>query len=213
MKKLSFLLVIFFLSIVSLKAECSYKDIKELSTLASYIYTDYVYNENGTFSLTYYNLSDRMAINYKGVYGSNGGTVTLNDLVGGSQIVATIEIKYEDECYGEKLRTITTNIPYLNEFYNRSECTDHMDLNVCSSRFLDYKLTESTFQSLLNKSEEIRKQDEEEEEKPAMIKKSFLEKAIDTVKKYYIPAILVILSSTITYIVFSRIFRKIKHGI
>lgn len=212
MKKLSFLLVLFFFSAISLKAECTYKDIKELNTLASYVYTDYVYNEDGTFSLTYYNLNDRMAINYKNKYNVNNGTVTINNLEGGSQVTSIVEIKYGDVCYGEKLRTIITNIPYLNQFYNRSECKDHMDLNVCSSRFLDYKLTESTFQSLITKSMEFKKE-VKIEEITVQEGKTFLNKVLDIIKEYYIPVILVLISSALTYTIFSSIFRKIKHGI
>ena len=215
MKKLSFLLIVFLFSTTTIKAECTYKEIKELNALASYIYTDYKYNEqSGLFNLTYYNLTDRMVIRYKDVINPSNGEVTITDLAQGTTVTSTVELKYEDACYGEELRTITTNIPYVNTFYGRSECLDHMDLNICSSRFLDYKLTENTFQSLITKSMEFRKEEKEiEEEITVQEEKTFFDKALDIVKEYYIPVILVLVSSALTYTIFSSIFRKIKHGI
>ena len=50
--------------------------------------------------------------------------------------------------------------------------------------------------------------DVEDEEKPNII-----DKAVDAVKEYYIPVILVIVSSGLTISFYGVIIRKIKHGL
>ncbi len=213
MKKLSFFLVMFFLNIVIMNAECTYKEIKEINTMASYITTNYQYNDKTSkFDLRIVNLSNLIAIEYEGkLLFPENGEVVIKDLELGSQIKATATSITQTECYGQILRTITVNLPYLNPFYNDKSCAGHENLNVCNSRFLDYKITRSTFRTLIEKNKEnIFKDSEEEPNK--VVKPVFWESVWSGVKKYSIPVILVIVSTLISSLIMSVIYRRIKHG-
>ena len=82
---------------------------------------------------------------------------------------------------------------------------------MCNSRFLDYKITRSTFRTLIEKNKEnIFKDSEEEPNK--VVKPVFWESVWSGVKKYSIPVILVIISTLISSLIMSVIYRRIKHG-
>ena len=66
MKKVLFITLLLMSSVITLKAECSYKELRELNTFASYIETSYNYNETtDKFDLTITNLSDKVYITGK----------------------------------------------------------------------------------------------------------------------------------------------------
>lgn len=214
MKKLFVFVLVYFCSLVVLKADCEYKELREINNLASYIRSNYEYNEStGKFDITITNLTDKFYLIYENNdYQPSNGTVIISGLDEGSRISLGVVASLNTECYGETPRMVYVNIPYLNQYYRSNLCSGHEELNVCSSRFLDYKLSESTFLKLIEEHEEDpgNKKDEDipKEEKP-----NFIDKTIEVVKDYSVPAIIVVVVSGITISIYSVIIRKIKHGL
>ena len=211
MKKVIFFIILLFSSNILLKAECTYKDQVEYNTLSSFVNYNYEFNEESqTFNLTIYNLGEQLFARYNSVLDRNSGESKIYNVNPGTQMQVEI-IASEGDCYLYVLRTLYISIPYINRYYNSSKCEGHEELNICNSKFLDYQLTENTFNSLINKAtlnEEDKPQEEIIEQE-----KTFFEKALDLIKEIYIPVILVAVSSLITYLVLSSYYRKIKHGI
>ena len=208
MKKIILTILLFISFTNILNASCTYKEKREINTLASYVNYDYNY-ENNRFNVTIYNLKDNLVVNYNGALSKTNDESIIENIKEGASLKINI-LAGEGTCEGETLRTITINIPYVNPYYNSDECKGRNDLTVCTSRFLDYKISESTFNSLINKrvvSEDII------EEKVEEVEKTFVDKVMELFEQIYIPVILVIISSTITYIVLKPIYRKIKHGL
>lgn len=213
MKKILFIVFSLVIFLPFLNAECTYKDRKDLNILGSYITYHYEYDEStNTFNLTINNLTEDMKAYYKEDYYPNNGQVIISGLIEGESVSAQIRGTDSSLCAGEAIRTIIVNMPYKNDYYNRSECAGKT-LNVCTSKFLDYKMSETQFKNLINKKiEEVHDFNFEEETKKITVEKSFWEKVIDILKELYIPIILIIVSSLITYLIFNKIYLKVKHG-
>lgn len=212
MKKVLFITLLLMSSVITLKAECSYKELRELNTFASYIETSYNYNETtDKFDLTITNLSDKVYITGKigEFYYPENGEVHISNLNLGTTYKYQAYSSTNTECSTELLRVITVSIPYKNYYYGSAACEGHEDLNVCNSKFLDYEISENTFLSLLNKKIETidNKKDETKE-----VEKTLWEQAIEYISKIYIKVILVIVTSIITISIYQVILRKVKHG-
>lgn len=208
MKKIIFIIIMMFAGIYSLNASCTYSEKRELNALSSYVNYDYDYNDN-SFSVNIYNLKNNLIANYNGTLAKDNYESRIIGLTEGESLKVSITAG-EGTCEGEALRVITINIPYLNPYYGSEECEGKEDLNVCSSKFLDYRLSESTFNSLVNKRVVTQIKDEEEAEEEVV---TLLDRVMEIVEKAYIPLILVIISSIITYMILKPIYRKIKHGL
>lgn len=213
MKKLSIFILLFFGLCVNLKAECTYKEQRNLVTLASYVTSNYVYDSNtDSFTLTFENLTDRMKVSYNGDYKVTDGKVTIYGLKEGESVKANIKSTNEDVCSEYDLRVMTINLPYLNPYYGSEECEKRKTLSVCFARFLDYRLSEEQFKNLIAKNEIALATFPDDivytEEKPG-----FFQRILDFIKEIYIPAILLVVSGGITYLIFNRVYRKVKHGL
>ncbi len=212
MKKVLFIAFLLLVKGLNLKAECSYKELRELNTFASYIESNYSYNEaTDKFDLTFTNLSDKIYITGKigEFYYPQNGEVIIRDLNLGTSYKYEAYATSQTNCSTELLRVITVNIPYKNYYYGSEACKGHENLNVCNSKFLDYEISENTFLSLINKKIETIKHQKDE---PDIIEVSLWDKVVDFVSKSYIKAILVIVSSIITISIYQVIIRKVKHG-
>ncbi len=212
MKKVILIVSVFLIGMMSLNAECDYKKQKEYNILSSQVAykIDYVENE-GTFNVTFYNLTDNLAISYQSnkYYPSNNETVVTR-LAEGSQVSANV-ITTDASCINSNLRSIRISIPYVNTYYKSEECIGHEELNVCSSKFLDYKITKSTFYNLISKQESIQNGNKKEEEE--IKKETLAEKVIELLTEIYLPIIIVLLSSVISFLIFSSIYKKAKYGL
>ncbi len=219
MKKVMLFGVLFFSNIIFLNAECSYKELKELNSLASHVSTHYDYNEStGKFSMTILNLPSSLFVTEgNSVYNSNGSEAVVTDLDPGTQFRATVVSSSSNNCSGKNLRSLSVNIPYLNPYYGNNRCIGHENLIVCNNRFLDYELSYKTFSNLINKDiiDKQNKQKEDNDNKKEKInnQEHFLDKSIKFLQKIYIPLIIVIVTSFVTFGICSVIFRKVKHGI
>ena len=211
MKKTLFALIVFLVLMVKLNAFCDYSKQKEYNVLSSYVSykIDYVESSND-FMVTVYNLADSLFVRYNSVdYVNSNSESRIMQIKEGSQLVINI-LTNDSECVNKNLRTLYISIPYLNTFYKSEKCNGHEDLNVCISKFLDYKITESTFNSLLNKSSINNTKKTVIEE--SVEEDSFLNDIVSFLSTIFIPVILVILSSLITFLIFLPIYRKVKYG-
>lgn len=214
MKKLSIFICLFFCFSIYLNAECTYKDQRQLITLAGYVTTDYVFDDNsGLFSLTFENLTDRMKVVYIEEYESVDGLSTINNLHQGENVKVEIRVKDDDECSNYTLRNVNINLPYLNKYYGREECEKKQELKVCNSKFLDYQLSEEQFENLINQVEEEKIVFPDNIIIEEAEKLTFFESIVRFIKKIYIPVGLVILSGGITFLIFNLLYRRIKHGL
>lgn len=210
MKKIFFFILAFFCLLPLVNGECSYSRLKELNTLSSYIETTLDYKEDGTFTLTLTNVTNDMFVTY-GLddYTPVDGIVTVNGLTEGKQIKLYVKGSSNSECYLNDLRVIYKTIPYINPYYNNSRCLGHETLSVCTNKFLDYKISENTFNKLIKGDVVINPNENNNEEKDI----TFWTKILAFIKKVYIPVILVTISSLSSYFIFSGKLRKIKHGL
>ena len=211
MKKMMAFMLGFFMFSISLNASCNYSDIKERNALASYVDYNIEFNEsNQKFNIVIYNLKDSLKVNYNGnILNTINGESKIDNIDGGTSI--KVNIVSEDDCYGKTFRIININVPYINNFYNRSECKGHEELKVCSSKYLDYELSENAFINLINK--EVKKINKKENINDDLVKETFFEKIMNFFKKVYVPFILVIMGSLLSSLIFNPIYRKTKHGI
>lgn len=215
MKKLFWICFMFFGFSLVLNAECEYKELRELNTLASYIQTNYEYNEETKkFDITVTNLTDKFYIFYENKrYEASSGTVIISGIDEGTRVSAEVVVSVNSECYNEKPRMLFVNIPYLNQYYKSNLCVGHESLNVCNSRFLDYKISENTFISLINEDNKTIEDNKKNDDKEKQEKPSIINKTVEIVKDYSIPVIIVVVVSGLTISFYSVIIRKIKHGL
>lgn len=214
MKKIVMLIVMIFSFNMHMNAECDYTEKVNLITLSSYVDYNYEYMSDNTFKLTFYNVTPEMKLIYNNIeYAPTNESVELNSLEEGKSMKVSIKGSDASECAMLDLRVINLTIPYVNPFYGSNRCIGHESLNVCSNKFLQYKITESEFLRLIDKSENDNKPDDEINDKPVVKELTFFEKVVDFAKKAWIPVLLVILTSGITFGIFSTIYRKVKHGI
>lgn len=218
MKKIILSLVTFFCFSIIVEAECGYKEIKELNTLASYVESSYQFNEStGNFDLTIINLGDKIYIRSEDKYFyPTSGEVKIS-VPAGTDFSGILLGTSNSACINETLRMIKVNLPYKNPFYMNSKCVGHEELDVCNHKFLNYQLSEYTFNKLLEKGKnEDLKDNEEESNNPDIIieeDKSFWESVVDFLKNSYVPILLVIASTCLPIAIYSVIYRKIKHGL
>lgn len=214
MKKILMLIVMIFGFDMILDAECDYTEKVNLITLSSYVDYNYEYMSDNTFKLTFYNVTPEMKLIYNNIeYAPANESVELNSLEEGKSMKVSIKGSDTSECAMLDLRVINLTIPYVNPFYGSNRCIGHESLNVCSNRFLQYKITESEFLRLIDKSESDNKPDDVTDDKTVVKELTFFEKVFDFVKKAWIPVVLVIVTSGITFGIFSTIYRKVKHGL
>lgn len=214
MKKIVMLIVMIFSFDMILNAECDYTEKVNLITLSSYVDYNYEYMSDNTFKLTFYNVIPEMKLIYNNMeYAPANESVELNSLEEGKSMKVSIKGSDTSECAMLDLRVINLTIPYVNPFYGSNRCIGHESLNVCSNKFLQYKITESEFLRLIDKSESDNKPNDVTDDKPVVKELTFFEKVVDFVKKAWIPVVLVIVTSGITFGIFSTIYRKVKHGI
>ena len=214
MKKIAMLIVMIFSFNMILNAECDYTEKVNLITLSSYVDYNYEYMSDNTFKLTFYNVTPEMKLIYNNIeYAPANESVELNSLEEGKSMKVSIKGSDTSECAMLDLRVINLTIPYVNPFYGSNRCIGHESLNVCSNKFLQYKITESEFLRLIDKSESDNKPDDVTDDKPVVKELTFFEKVVNFVKKAWIPVVLVIVTSGITFGIFSTIYRKVKHGI
>lgn len=214
MKKVLFLLICFSFGLNILNAECNYKELKNLNTLASYVETTYRYNEDSkNFTLVINNVPSTLlvVINLQ-TYMPENNVVTIPGINFGDNIKIYVNSSSEASCVNEYLRVINMMFPYLNPYYKDVKCVGHENLEVCSNRFLNYKISSNTFNKLIEddfKNSVNKVKDDEE----VLEKLSIWEIIWKYFKIIGIPVLLILGTSIITMSICSVIYRKVKHGL
>lgn len=102
------------------------------------------------FTITFTNVKSNLYVKEYGkdtekLKGNSEEKVIIEDLEPGTKhlyIVNNLIGKSSTE------RKITIELPYYNEFYSRTECESYRKkLKICSSQFLNYKVTEEMFEN------------------------------------------------------------------
>lgn len=102
------------------------------------------------FTITFKNVKNNLYVKEYGkdtekLKGNSEEKVIIEDLEPGTKhlyIVNNLIGKSSTE------RKITIELPYYNEFYSRTECEPYRKkLKICSSQFLNYKVTEEMFEN------------------------------------------------------------------
>ncbi len=213
MKKLSIFICLFMSFNIVLNAECDYKMQKELNTLASHVDYNYEYDEESdSFNLIIYNIGQNLKIDYNDFVYNDEGDILIKTIKGGESLKISV-LATDNDCEGNKIRILNIRIPFVNPYYNTKDCLLHPDVKVCGVKYLDYELSEKAFQNLIDKDNSIDKQIEKTNEETIKEETTLLDKIYDILNQIYIPVLLVIISSTITYMIFKPIYRKIKHGL
>lgn len=192
---------------------CDYKAQQGLSVLANKVDYDLVYNNSeGTFTVNLYNVVDGMYASYNSkAYMSSvypDGVIQFKDIEQGTIMDFTMYAS-GTKCKNS-LITLTVNVPFYNTYYKAPECEGYETLNVCSSKFLNYKINEKLFKETIEnynlkknyKIEDTNKGDE-----------TFVELVVSFAKSWGLKILLIVVSAGLAFLIFNSKFRKIKHRI
>lgn len=204
MKKLLLFITLFFPFL--LEAECDYKSEKELSELSVYIDYSYEYNEEkNNFDVTITNLQNLFSVNYNNKKYDINSKITINNIELGENIQIDIKGSVYSNCPNQSFRTLSISLPYLNPYHNSEKCKGYESLSVCYSKFLNFKISSETFKNALKREQEEQKTEESKIDK-------ILENIFSFIKTNYIKILLVLVTSTIWFIIYKNKYRKSKHG-
>lgn len=155
-ERIILLVVILFAIIICVVIAIKNKDKKsnETPTNDNNIYNikvDQKYSKSkNKFTITFTNVKSNLYVKEYGkdtekLKGNSEEKVIIEDLEPGTKhlyIVNNLIGKSSTE------RKITIELPYYNEFYSRTECEPYRKkLKICSSQFLNYKVTEEMFEN------------------------------------------------------------------
>ncbi len=215
MRKFILFVVCMFGFVSVYNADCGYKELKDLNILASYVKYSYEYNEQtGLFDVVLINVPKELYVVLDVTpFSSDNNTIRIPGFREGQEAKLDIYSSKEALCVTQYLRVITVRIPYLNKYFGSEDCNGHETLEVCTNRFLHYELSKNTFNKLL-RDDDLRKaqKEKEEKEKQENPKVTVIDIFTDYAKEYWLPVLLVILSSAITFTLCNAIYRKVKHG-
>lgn len=195
-----FVLILSFVFINNVNAECSYQERKSLlneaKSVEAYFEPDL---ENNKFNLYIYNLTDNIFAKLENLktkqsieihnYEFEGDHYTYVENNISEMVTYRLSI-YSNvtECYSNKLTSKTINKGILNKFYNESVCKGAEEYVYCQP-FLDKEITISDSE-VIEKIEEY-KRGLEVDEKQEVVESNFLFDFIKTYWKYILVFVLV----------------------
>ncbi len=172
------------------------------------------YNKNKKeYTIKFYNIIKGLYLSYNSeVFSSSeekNFEVTIKNLSEGNSL--NIYVNTNETTCNSNLRTIQISLPYYNTIYDNSKCNGYRNkLTICTSKFLNYKPTEDLLDSMIknyNNSIPV-----EEPEDPD-INRTILDDIKDFTVRWGIQILLVVISSSVTILIFNGKLRKVKHGI
>lgn len=213
MKKV--LLFILMLIPVYVNAVCDNSEIVNLGKLASNITYDTEYSKSlSKYTVTFYNVVEDIYLEYndKKYSPNQNNEVTISDLEEGN-VIDVVVYPNASDCKSSLL-TISVKLKYYNTFYNDSRCKKYVDNGCstvyCTNQFLDVKPTQTLFEeSLKNTCEEPAIP----LPKPGTEEVTLHDKIVDFLLDYGIKFLLIAISLTVSILIFTNKYRKIKHGI
>lgn len=216
-KKIFVIFISIFVMISSVNASCDDSERDKLKSLSKDITYETSYSiSTKTFTVKFYNVFPGLIIGInngaiKGGDNNDSYSVTIDNIKEGEHLIANI---YDSIGCGETLNTLFITLPYYNTFYGTQKCEKYVGkLTQCTYKFLPYEMTESILDGAIDSLDtEIDPIIPE----PAL-KKSFFEKAYETVKTFLtdwgINIGLFLFFGIVTAVIGEKIYRKIKHGI
>jgi len=215
-KKILTILVLAFVMIPVLNAECDYKKEVELGKLASKVTYDRVYNkETNTFTVKLYNVIPELILSYNSeiLKSNSDNEIEIKNLKEGTYMQVDIN-STNIGCYSS-LMTLYINLPYYNVFYDSDKCSKYEDiLEVCSSEYTSYLVTQKILDDAIDNYENrIINEDDKIEDIVIENKVTFFEIAQNFITKWGFKIVLSLVTIILSVLVFQAKIRKIKHGI
>ena len=195
MKKIIFLTLLFLALPDYVKAYCSDQEMIRLQRIAKNINSSYNYNEtNGSFQITLTNLKNDLIIYdlYDDKYYNTNEDLVFNDLYSGKHTY--IIYAKNENCTEHELATINVELPYINTFYNSSECKGIENYSYCS-KWVERVIPEEIWSAKVKTYKEKFKKKKTTKEKA-----SFLQELFNNYQKYYyivLPAVIMLFSAVI----------------
>lgn len=213
MKKV--LLFILMLIPVYINAECNNNEIVELGKLASNITYDTEYSKSSTkYKVTFYNVVDGISLEYdsESYYPDSNNEITINNLEEGTTL-NVIAYPTSSNCRSSLL-TISVKLKYYNTYYNDSRCKKYIENGCstvyCTSQFLDIKPTQALFEEALKNTCDNTEMPQQPDDKEEV---TFQDKVVGFMLDYGIKFLLIAVSLTVSILIFTNKYRKMKHGI
>lgn len=213
MKKI--LLFILLLIPVFVNAECDNNKIVELGKLAGNITYNTEYSKSSSkYTVTFYNVVEGLYLEYNNKsYLPNGDNeVKISDLRDG--ISMEVIVYPSNAGCRSSLNTIRFKLKYYNKFYNDPRCEEYIKKGCktvyCSNQFLDVQPTDELFEGALKNTCGDAAIPLPE---PTPEEVTFLDKVLDFMLDYGIKFLLIAISLTVSILVFTNKYRKMKHGI
>lgn len=212
MKRVYLFLFLLLLIPFNVKADnegCTSQEKIKLNTLASYLTIGFEFNEkSATFNVVIENMSPYLIIDdneneYR--YSSKGTKIKkINE---GTKLRLLIKASEYSECYDDTIRTITYVTPYINRFLETSECFSNPEVEICNTKFTNYKLDEKTFKRMFEKQKKKQEQEEVvviEEEDP------WYKEYLEYIRKYGMQVGLFLIGTTAMLILGQNAVKRAK---
>lgn len=131
----------------SVRADCDYSRLSELSKIASNVKFSYNYDENNYFTITATNITNDVYVvdsdnNY---FRSNDAQATYYS---GEKVTFNI-YSNDSNCPGELLLTRYITFPSYNIYYSSDECKENPDFQYCK-KWVSTNISSAEFNNLLN---------------------------------------------------------------
>lgn len=213
MKRILFAILISFLMINTLQAECEYSRLIELNTYASHVNYTYDYNESSRiFDVTLSNVVNELNVSYDDInYSKSDGKIIIKGLEEG-QFIKILVTSNDSACPDEKLRVLYITLPYQNPYYNSEECKGYTNLTVCNSKLLNYKITYSNFKNIIDKYNKTNTDNKDNEDNETEIPtENIFDVIYSLAKKYWKEISLVLGSGLITIFIGNLVYKSIKY--
>ena len=158
--KVFFLIFCFFLCITSINAkECTTEEYRELKEIAKRIELNYQFiNENNryedaSFLINAYNLDSKLYlyIPYSDSYiYYTKRNETIFAISPGMEFKISVYASSKTNCEDEFLTNIRVEIPDYNKYFNRNECKQRPNVNICKKWYDSSQISEEEFLKIVN---------------------------------------------------------------
>lgn len=207
------LMIPFAVNATSNTGGCDYSLFVQYQKLAGNVQYETSYSKSDkAYSVTFYNVTYnklKIILESTAYQSDEEGKLTINKLAEGSTLSFIVDSS--DLNCSQSLSTIVVTLPYYNTIYDNSKCNEYRNkLTICTSKFLNYKPTEDLLDSMIkNYNNSIPVQEPEDPDSDRTI----LDDIKDFTVRWGIQILLVVISSSVTILIFNGKLRKVKHGI
>lgn len=193
-----FAILCMFVTPIITHADCDYQRQAELSRLASNVQLAYIYTDN-QFTIYMTNLSSDLYVTdmYGRVFRGDGNEKTFKSYSGN---VYFDIYSNDNNCYGEKLLRKSINLPTLNSFISRDECSLYPNFKYCSA-WGEYSISDEQFMSeLAEYKQELNKSIEAQKGEKVTIGKTIIDVLKDNLFMFIFLGIIIVLTLIIAFV-------------